>query len=280
MPHMLETLRRALGRVFPDCVTVGQAVAFNMFLAFFPVLLFTLGILSTFDLFHGGLRVLPARLHAFLPPGSDRVMFDYFTTKELHPWRWIWLGLGGMLIAGTQVLIGLVQGFRIIEEIQPRVSYTKLQIRAFGLFTLTMIPWLAFVFFTVFGRPMRNWITAVMGLGPWVGWIVAGVYHGLALLVALAVLVVIYRLGQPAMVAIRDVMPGAAVATVLWWAVDILFGFYVRLVPYGTVYRSLAAAIGLLVWMYMTAMVLFIGAAYNAVAFEEEHGPISYRTLT
>jgi YihY family inner membrane protein len=277
---MLETLRRALGRVFPGCVTVGQAVAFNMFLAFFPVLLFTLGILSNFDFFHGGLRELPDRLHSFLPPGSEHVMGDYFATKELHPWRWIWLGLGGMLFAGTQVLIGLVQGFRIIEEIEPRLSYTKLQIRAFGLFSLTMIPWLAFVFFTVFGRPMRNWITSVLGLGFWVRWIVAGIYHGLALLVALAVLIVIYRLGQPAMIAIRDVLPGATVATVLWWIVDIGFGFYVRIVPYGTVYRGLAAAIGLLVWMYMTAMVLFIGAAYNAVSFEEDHGPISYRTLT
>jgi membrane protein len=60
------------------------------------------------------------------------------------------------------------------------------------------------------------------------------------------------------------------VATILWWVVDMLFGFYVRHVPYGIVYGGLAAAIGLLLWMYMTAMVIFLGAAYNAA---RHHAP-------
>jgi membrane protein len=34
--------------------------------------------------------------------------------------------------------------------------------------------------------------------------------------------------------------------------------------PYDVVYGGLAAAIGLLLWMYLTAVVVLIGAAYNA----------------
>jgi membrane protein len=48
--------------------------------------------------------------------------------------------------------------------------------------------------------------------------------------------------------------------------VDIVFGFYVRKMPYDLVYGGLAAAIGLLLWMYVTALVVLIGAAYNAEA--------------
>jgi membrane protein len=58
------------------------------------------------------------------------------------------------------------------------------------------------------------------------------------------------------------------VATVLWWAADISFGFYVRKMPYDVVYGGLAAAIGLLLWMYLTAIVVLVGAAYNAEARE------------
>ena len=47
MAGILEKLREAFGRVFPDCVTLGQAVAFNMFLAFFPMLLFAIGVVSS-----------------------------------------------------------------------------------------------------------------------------------------------------------------------------------------------------------------------------------------
>jgi len=44
----------------------------------------------------------------------------------------------------------------------------------------------------------------------------------------------------------------------------------VRKMPYDVVYGGLAAAIGLLLWMYVTALVVLIGAAYNAEAREDE----------
>jgi membrane protein len=50
--------------------------------------------------------------------------------------------------------------------------------------------------------------------------------------------------------------------------VDIFFGWYVRKMPYDAVYRGLAAAIGLLLWMFLTAMIVLFGAAYNAEARE------------
>jgi uncharacterized BrkB/YihY/UPF0761 family membrane protein len=34
-------------------------------------------------------------------------------------------------------------------------------------------------------------------------------------------------------------------------------------VPYKVVYGELAAGIGFIVWMYLTAIIVFIGAAYN-----------------
>jgi uncharacterized BrkB/YihY/UPF0761 family membrane protein len=39
--------------------------------------------------------------------------------------------------------------------------------------------------------------------------------------------------------------------------------------PYTTVYRGLAAAIGLLLWMFLTAIIVLLGAAYNAERREE-----------
>lgn len=268
MAHVGENLRQSFLRVFPDCVVLGQAVAFNMFLAFFPMLLFALGIMSTMTLFQDVVRDLPAQIQSMVPPGSDRIVLDYFVLRTTHPWQWVWLGLGGTLIGGSQVFIGLIQGFRQIDGKTIGIPYLRMQFRALAILCLTIIPFLAFEFVTIFGRPVRGWMLANFSLGPWIRLLAAAAYHGLAMLFALGVVFVIYRLGQPDMLTWHDVFPGAAVATVLWWIVDIGFGFYVRVVPYGTVYRGLAAVIGLLLWMYLTAMVIFIGAAYNAVLRE------------
>jgi len=280
MEGMLERLEAAFGRVFPGCVTLGQAVAFNMFLAFFPMLLFGLGVLSAFAPFEAALRELPDRLRIIVPPGSEQVIVDYFVHPHVHSWRWTVLGLGGLLVAGTQVLLGLMQGFRVIEHTERPQSYLRLQLRALGLMCITTVPWIAFELLTIFARPARGWLVHELGFANWVRWLFAGVYHGLTLLLAMVVVVLIYRLGQPAMRAFSEVAPGAAVATVLWWMVDISFGFYVRYMPYGAVYGGLAAAIGLLLWMYLTAMVLFVGAAYNAVTREIVNAKSSYRVLT
>ncbi len=50
----------------------------------------------------------------------------------------------------------------------------------------------------------------------------------------------------------------------LWWVTDLSFGWYVRKMPYDVIYRGLASAIGLLVWMFLTAVIVLLGAAYNA----------------
>jgi len=57
-------------------------------------------------------------------------------------------------------------------------------------------------------------------------------------------------------------------ATLLWWLVNVIFGFYVRRVPYSLVYGGLAAVIGLLIWMQISALIVFLGAAWNAEADE------------
>ena len=54
------------------------------------------------------------------------------------------------------------------------------------------------------------------------------------------------------------------VATLLWWLVNVLFGVYVRRVPYSVVYGGLAAVIGLIIWMQLSAVIIFLGAAWNA----------------
>ena len=70
----------------------------------------------------------------------------------------------------------------------------------------------------------------------------------------------------------RNVLPGAMVATLLWWLVDVLFGVYVRRVPYGVVYGGLAAVIGLIIWMQLSAVIVFLGAAWNAELADSRRG--------
>jgi membrane protein len=132
------------------------------------------------------------------------------------------------------------------------------------LLVATIVPSIVIVNLVVFGRQVRDWMlhTSSMPVLIRLGWSAAYVIG--SLLIAMVVLAIIYRVGRPGPQHWRFVVPGAAVATVLWWVVSIALGFYLRHVPYSIVYGGLAVTIGLLIWMQITATILLIGAAYNA----------------
>jgi membrane protein len=268
MERLLKNLFRGLGRIFPDCITLSQAIAFNMFLAFFPMLLLALGVISSTAAFHGALREVPDRLRLILPPGSEDIVTQYFVRKGQHPWKWFLLGLGGTLIAGSQVMVGFIEGFRIIEGDPLRAGYWRVHLRALLLLLLTIVPTVVVVILTVFGKQARAWLVRQYGQ-PLLIHEVELVFQALVVFtLSMFALVLLYRIGRPGQRGFMSLFPGAVVATVLWWVVDVLFGVYVRKMPYDVVYGGLAAAIGLLLWMYLTAVVVLIGAAYNAEAYQ------------
>jgi membrane protein len=59
--------------------------------------------------------------------------------------------------------------------------------------------------------------------------------------------------------------PGAALATILWLLGSWAFGFYVgHFAAYSATYGPLAALIGLMMWFYLSAYIVLLGAEVNA----------------
>ena len=264
MESFLKNFFRGLGRVFPHCMTLSQAIAFNMFLAFFPILLLILGILSSQSIFHNALREVPERLRMIVPSGSEDLITQYFVRKNQHPWKWFLLGLAGTLLAGSQVMVGFMEAFRVIEADEIRPTYLRGHLRALLLLVLTLLPALVVVILTVFGKQARTALIHSFGVPVLFNALAFAFQAGVVFILSMVVLVLLYRVGRPKHRGWLRLLPGAVVSTIMWWTVDIVFGLYVRKMPYDVVYGGLAAAIGLLIWMYLTALVVLLGAAFNA----------------
>jgi membrane protein len=80
------------------------------------------------------------------------------------------------------------------------------------------------------------------------------------------VLAIVYRYGRARVLRKWQWFSwGATIATVLWLISSVAFSFYVSAVgSYDKTYGSLGAVIVLLLWFYMTAYVILIGAELNA----------------
>ena len=263
LSSLAKKLFRTLARIIPQCGMVSQAVAFNMFLAFFSSLLVVLGLMSSSLRGKGG-PDLAVRLSAILAPGSWQLVSDFLLRREVNPWIWVLFGWVGTLLVGSQVMKLVMEGIHVIYGDRRRHSFLGRQLRGLLLFCVSIVAWLAAVGLSLFGRPLRQWIPREFGQSPLVRgfWIV--VLPVLGILLTMLVLALIYRVARPGAATWRSVLPGAAAGAILWWGVNLLFGIYVRKMQYGPVYGGLAAAIGLMVWMEFSAMIVFLGAAWNA----------------
>lgn len=255
---------RLFSRVFPRCSVIAQAIAFNLFLAFFPALLVVVALATSRLGGKTSLLDLITDLTQFLPPGSQGIVSEFLVKRGPEAWKVAAVGWTGMLLAGSQVMKLVMQGIHIIYGDEDELGFLHRQIRGLMLLLVTIAPLLTAAILGVLGRPLRRWLSSEFGThihaqGWWTFFFPAA-----AIVLAMMALTVIYRVARPREKSLRNVLPGAMVATLLWWLVDVLFGIYVRRVPYSVVYGGLAAVIGLIIWMQLSAVIIFLGAAWNA----------------
>lgn len=248
----------------PDCITQSQAIAFNMFLAFFPMMLLVLGIVASSQRLRGGVLEIVRQLGVVFPPGAEPALEQFLTRPGQDAWGWISLGSAGTLVAGTQMMRLMIEGFRMVYGDTTRPGFWNRNLRALVLLSATIAPWFLAATLMVFSAETRDWLISRSSMPLVVGalWWIA--YLGVELVLAMSVLMFVYRVGRPGTGSWRAVLPGAALATLLWWLVSSAFGFYMRRMPAVAVYGNLAAAIGLMLWMHLTAAVVLLGAAFNA----------------
>jgi membrane protein len=88
--------------------------------------------------------------------------------------------------------------------------------------------------------------------------------------VTVALFVIIYRLMPRAEVSLRDTLPGAFLAGLLWEIAKYIFASSLHYFHYDQIYGSVGAVVAVLTWSYVSSLILLFGAQLTKV-FHYEH---------
>ena len=92
----------------------------------------------------------------------------------------------------------------------------------------------------------------------------------LALGIVSAAFTFIYRYGPSRWIRGTPIMPGAVLAAVLWAVVSALFRLYVSdIANFNRTYGAIGAVMVLMLWLYLSALVLLVGNELNVTVGEE-----------
>jgi membrane protein len=95
-------------------------------------------------------------------------------------------------------------------------------------------------------------------------------FAAVSYLVTVVLFVLIYRFMPKANVTLRDTLPGAFLAGVLWEIAKYIFAWSLHYFHYDQVYGSVGAVVAVLTWSYVSSLILLFGAQLTAV-FHYEH---------
>lgn len=248
-----------------DMSTYAAALAYRALFSIFPFVLFLMAVLGFLHLpnFFDWLR---AQAAIVLPPVAlDQVnpVIDQLQESQ-----------GGLLSFGILLALWTASiGVRSLMNAMNKAYDVKEGRPSWKLFILSILYTIGVAImlllaagFMTLGPQVMAWLASQIGLEQvlvvvwsWLRWPVA------ILLLMLAVALIYYATPDVEQ-EFRFITPGSVVAVIVWLAASVGFGIYVQnFANYNATYGSIGAIIVLLLYFYITAAVLLLGAELNAV---------------
>jgi membrane protein len=268
--RFFHLLRLAFWRAFQhDAFAVAKASAYSSILTFFPALLVVGSVLASSQRTEVYLREISYALGRIIPAGSATAL-AYLKGSGQKP---LGLLVSASLITlwtASGVMISWMEGFRNAYNLPKTWGLVKERLIAFSLVVLAGLPLTFSTVLVAFGSRIEARLLFYLDreYGPYVLLLWGAIRWGIATLTSIAVIALIYHFAVPRTQPLKSVLPGATLATAMWFVATVLFGWYLsHYADYSILYGSLGAGIALLVWMYLISLVVLVGAEFNAMLF-------------
>lgn len=242
---------------------LGAQMTYYLILAFFPFLIFLLTIVSytpiTSELILDDLsQFLAADTYEMI----DQFIHDTFSTSNTSL---LSLGMIGTIWASSNGFMGIIRGLNKAYEIEENRPFWKARglsiIITFGLILVIILNFVLLIYGRLIGEYLFSFFifsdsfTTIWNIAQFV----------VPLTTMVLVFVLMYKITPNKSLAFKEVMPGALFAMIGWVVLSFLFAYYVNnFGNYSQVYGSIGGIIVLLLWLYISSIIILIGGEINA----------------
>lgn len=261
MKIFLTITKRFLNERFFD---QAAQTAYYLLLSMFPFLIFIFSVVNLFPVEEGTLFTL---LKPFVPPESFPLIKDnvYAFVDKGHG-KVLYLSLASAFWLSSISVQSLARSLDLANGRLRRYAFWKVLIRDLGVTLLFMIVVPLSLLLPIIESLLYDFLTYNDTIEEWKGllYIWPGVKWGLGSLFLFVFFILFYKIVPTGKLTVKEVLPGAIFSAIGWQLFSLLFGNYVSTVNYSRLYGQLTSIILLVLWFYMSAVIILLSGLLNA----------------
>lgn len=241
------------------------AVAFYVFLALFPTILFLFTLIPYFPLQGVTTSVLEA-LHDILPPGTyDSVSSTINEIMSIEHGGLMSIGLLLAFYFSTSAVSSFFRGFNMGDNEYGQVSFMKQQIYSILVMLMFVALLLLSIVLMTLGQKLLPILFTKIHLYKGITVFMINLVRWLIVIFALIIAMsLLYHFGNPHSKRFKLFTPGSLLFTGLFIVGTILFNFYIsNISTYNLLYGSIGGLIIFVIWIYFNCILVLIGYELN-----------------
>ncbi|WP_226581937.1 YihY/virulence factor BrkB family protein [Halobacillus litoralis] len=179
------------------------------------------------------------------------------------------VGILGTLWSASSGINAFIQSTNQAYNVEETRSFIKVRLLSIALTLGMIVAIVVALVLPVFGQvliDMVNLPDQASALLQVLRWVISMAVIGLVLLA-------LYHFAPNKNIPFKHIVPGAIITAVLWQLISLAFSFYVsNFGNYSATYGSLGGIIILMLWFFLTGMILMIGAEINVIYHRRRNG--------
>jgi membrane protein len=246
-----------------DVQALGAQLTYYLILAFFPFLIFLLNLIGYMQL---SSEQFMAELIRLLPEESGKAVDDIIAEVTRGSSRTLLsFGMIATLWAASNGINAIIKALnKAYDEEENRPFWKVRGISLLSTFVLAFVILIAMLLL-VFGRPIGQYLFEHLGYPAGFEFLWSLLKAALPLTAMFGVFMLLYRLTPNRRLRWREVIPGSCFASLGWILTSLLFSYYVNhFGNYEATYGSVGGIIVLLIWLYISSLIILFGGELNA----------------
>lgn len=181
------------------------------------------------------------------------------------------VGIIGALWSASNAINALIKSANEAYDVEETRSFIIVRLLALGLTLGVIIALVVAILLPVFGNIILDFLQSYIGFSGAFALLFQILRWALSLVLLTTFLMILYRFAPNKKMPFKHVLPGALTASILWQVISLGFSYYVsNFGSYSATYGSLGGIIILMIWFFLTGIILMIGAITN-VLYHEDH---------